>query len=143
MSMVGIDSGEPMPNSLVDTVVEPNNLLDTSSDLTDLDEDNDEAEESAVGVNSGKQLSQYSCTSGEGGNEASWFTNKGKTSYKGKTTCPLVCIVESSRPIRESDQISSDFESAVKLAAQVELHRSTHNIARNNPAKTINYVDFA
>ena len=80
---------------------------------------------------------------GEGGNEASRFTNKGKTSYKGKTTCPLVHIVEPSQPIRESDQISSDFESAVKLAAQVELHRSTCNIAQNNPAKTINYVDFS
>ena len=29
VSMVGIDSGEPMPNPPADTMVEPNNLLDT------------------------------------------------------------------------------------------------------------------
>lgn len=135
-SVVGIDSGEPTPNPLADKVVEPNNMLDTSSDLTDLDEDDDEAEESAVGVNSNKRLSQHSRTSGEGGDEASRFTDKGKTAR------PLVRIVEPSQPVGESDQISSDFESAVKLAAQVELRRSARNIARNNPAKTVNYVDF-
>lgn len=137
LSMVGIDSGEPMPNPPADKVVEHNNASDPSSDLTDLEEDDDEAKESAVSVNSKKR------TPGEGGDEASRFTDRGETSSKGQTARPLVRIVEPSQPIGESDQISSDFESAVKLAAQVELRRSARNIARNNSAKTVNYVDFA
>jgi hypothetical protein len=122
-----------MPNPLVDKVVEPNNMLDTLSDLSDLDEDADEAKESVVGVDSEKRSSQYSRMSEEGGDEARRFT---------KAMDPLVRIVEPNQTVGESNQISSDYESAVKLAAQVELRRSARNIARNNRAKTVNYVDF-
>ena len=84
-------------------------------------------------------------TSKEGDDEAVRSTNaidSSDSSEKGKIACPLVQIVEPMQPVEESNQILSDFESVVKLAVQMELHRSTHNIAHNFPAKTINYADY-
>ena len=81
----------------------------------------------------------------EGDDEAVRSTNainSSDSSEKRKIACPLVWIVEPMQPVEESNQISSYFESAVKLAAQMELRRSTRNIACNFPAKTINYADY-
>ena len=84
-------------------------------------------------------------TSKEGDDEAVQSTNaidSSNSSEKRKIACPLVRIMEPMQPVEESNQISSDFESAVKLSAQTELRRSARNIAHNFPAKTINYADY-
>ena len=60
VSMVGIESGEPLPNPQVDKAVKPKELLDTMSDLSDLEEETDEAKEFVASVNSQKLISQYS-----------------------------------------------------------------------------------
>ena len=148
VSMVGIDSGEPLPNPQVDKAVKPKEQLDTMSDLSDLEEET-EAEhlvtvKDPLSKSKGSQ-SDLLDMSKEGDNEAVRSTNaidSSDSSEKRKIACPLVWIVELMQPVEESNQISSDFESAVKLSAQMELRRSARNIAHNFPAKTINYADY-
>ena len=130
----------------MDKVVKPKELLDTMLDLSDLEEETDEAKEFVASINSQKLVSQYSNnqkvegkhlvtvkdplskTKGpqldlldmlkEGDDEAGWSTNaidSSDSSEKGKIAWPLFCIVEPIQPVKESNQISSDFESVVKL----------------------------
>jgi hypothetical protein len=64
------------------------------------------------------------------------------SSVKGKIARPAFRIVEPNpQTISDSNQISADFESAVQLAAEFELRRSSRNIASKN-RPTVSYADY-
>jgi hypothetical protein len=63
------------------------------------------------------------------------------SSVNGKIAFPTVRITEPMPQINLPNQISADFESAVRLAAEFEPRRSSRNVpGKNQP--TVNYADY-
>jgi hypothetical protein len=127
-SMVGVESKEPSSKS--------KGLVGDGSS-GDVEEGDEDVEgDSMVGVESKEPSSKSKGLVGDG------CRKKNAITLSDSSTCPTVPILKPiSQTVTQSNQILSDYECSVRLAAQIGPRRSTRNIlAKNSPA--VNYVDY-